>query len=413
MSESDLLQLALIVALAVAGQAIAARTGIPSIILLLGLGFAAGAGLGVLDPDELLGDLLVPIVSLSVAVILFDGGLGLRVDAVPEGAQRAVLGLLTVGVAVTWALTSLAAVLVFDLGNDLNVLLGAILIVSGPTVVLPLLRFIRPRRRVGEVVRWEGILIDPIGAVLAVFVFHAIASGEGFASLEGVAEFMISVSVGIAFGAAAAGILVWILHRHRLSRHLEVLVTLALVLLAAAVPDALREDTGLISVVLMGIILANQRAVSIDHIADFKSIIGGLLTAVLFIILAARVEPSSLTDLGLAGLAFVGAMVLVVRPVAVALSTVGSRLALRERAFLAWMAPKGIVAASVASVFALQLSASGVPGADKLVPITFLAIVLTVVIYGVTGRPVARLLGVDASPAELAERSQAPDVDEI
>ncbi len=401
MIESDLLQLTLIVALAVAGQAIAARTGVPSIVLLLGLGFAAGAGVGLLDPDELLGDLLVPLVSLSVAVVLFDGGLGLRLDVVPEGAHRAVLGLLTAGIAITWGLTSLVAVPLFDLNNDLNVLLGAILIVSGPTVVLPLLRFVRPRRRVGEVLRWEGILIDPIGAVLAVFVFHAITTGEGLRSVTGAVDFLVSASVGLVFGAIGAVLLLWMLSRGRLDRHLEVLVTLAMVLLAFAIPDQLREDTGLISVVLMGIILGSQRRVSVDHIAEFKDIIGGLLTGVLFIILAARIERGSLIDLGLEGLAFVGVLIVLVRPLCVALSTLGSRLALRERAFLAWMAPRGIVAASMASVFALQLEAAGVPGADRLVSITFLVIVLTVVIYGLTGRAAARVLGVDAGPADL------------
>ena len=403
MTSSDIFELALIVLLAAGGQAIGTRLRLPSIVLLLPLGFIFGAVLGVLDPDELFGDLLVPFVSLSVAVILFDGGLGLRFASVPEGAHRAVAGLLTVGIAVTWVAASLSILALFDLSTQMSVLLGAILIVSGPTVVIPILRAARLGGRVATVTRWEGILIDPIGAIIAVVTFHLIVTGVSFNTLHGAEDFLLTIAVGVLAGGVGAVALFLILRFGGLSQSLEVGLTLALVLMTYAVPDVLLEDSGFLAVVLMGMAIANQRRVPIAHIAEFKEIVGGILTGILFIVLSARVSASSLTDVLPASLALVAVLVVLVRPLAVALSTLRSRLSLRERAFLAWMAPRGIVAASVASVFALELEDRGVPGAADLVPVTFIVIVATTALYGLSARPVARLLGV----ADDSEREGA------
>lgn len=394
MTASDIFELALIALLAVGGQAVGTRLRLPSIVLLLPLGFLFGTVLGVLDPDELFGDLLIPFVSLSVAVILFDGGLALRFASVPEGTHRAVAGLLTAGIAVTWVVASLTILALFDLSTQMSVLLGAILIVSGPTVVVPILQVARLGGRVASVTRWEGILIDPIGAIIAVVTFHLIVSDVSFRGLHGADDFLLTIGAGVAGGAVGAVALFAILRFGGLTESLEVGLTLALVLMTYAVPDALLEDSGFLAVVLMGMVIANQRRVPIAHIAEFKEIVGGLLTGVLFIVLSARVPASSLADHLPAALALVAVLVILARPLAVALSTLRTRLSLRERAFLAWMAPRGIVAASVASVFALELEDRGVAGAEDLVPVTFTVIVVTTALYGLTARPVARLLGV-------------------
>ncbi len=402
MNESDLLQLTLIVVLAVGGTAIAGRFGIPSIVLLLPLGFVFGAGLGLLDPDELFGDLLTPLVSLSVAVILFDGGLGLRLARVSAGARRAVVGLLTVGVAVTWLAGTLGAMALFDIRRDLAILMGAILIMSGPTVVLPILSIARPRGRVAAVTRWEGILVDPIGAIIAVVTFHVISSGGPNYRGEGIKDFALTVGLGVVAGIVGATILFKLLKFAGLAPHAEVGVTLGIVLATFAVPDAILEDSGLLSVVIMGIFIANQKRVPVEHITEFKEIVGGLLTGVLFIVLSARIPASSLADHLVPALVLTAILVVLARPLAVAAATARTTLAARERAFLAWMAPRGIVVASVSSIFALQLEAQGVPGADDLVPITFIVIVATTALYGLTARPVAVLLGV-------AEPDEEPD----
>ena len=392
--ESTLLALASVVILGIGAQWVAWRLHLPSILLLLIVGFVAGPVLGFLDPDALLGNLLIPFVSISVALILFEGGLSLQFSELRE-TTRVLVILVSLGAAVTWFLGAAFGYGLLGLDLRLAVLLGAILIVTGPTVVGPLLRHVRPTRQVASLLKWEGIVIDPIGAILSVLVFEAILAGEpGSASASPLVGLATTVFVGMASGALGAGILLVTLRRYWIPDFLQESVSLMVVIGVHVGAGFLQQESGLLAVTSMGIILANQKSVNVVHIIEFKENLRVLLISSLFILLAARLDRNSLQDLGWRSLAFLGALILVARPLAVHLSTWGSRLSSKERHFLSWMAPRGIVAASVASVFALHLAEAGYTQANRLVPLTFLVIVGTAAIYGLTARPVARWLGV-------------------
>jgi NhaP-type Na+/H+ or K+/H+ antiporter len=392
-SENLLGVLTLVFVLGVGAQWLAWRFGMPSILFLLLAGFIAGPATGYIVPDRQFGALLLPFVSLSVGVILFEGGLSLNFREL-RGMWRSLIGLLTVGIAMTWALSTLLARVFLGLPFPTALLLGALLTVTGPTVIGPLLRHIRPSGEVGSIAKWEGIIIDPIGATLAVLVFEA-SDAIGDAAIGSVtyqlfyglgATLLAGVSVGLGF---AVGLIV-MLRRFWLPDHLQSSVALMFVLAAFTVANKLHGEAGLLAVTVMGIALANQRFVSVDAIAEFKENLSLLLIAMLFILLSARISPQSLLDLSWRGAAFVAGLILVVRPIAVWCSTIGSGLSLKNRAFLAWFAPRGIVVAAVSSVFALRLKEHG----DVLISGAFLTVLGTVVVYGLTSKPLAKRLGI-------------------
>ncbi|MGI8727505.1 MAG: cation:proton antiporter [Solirubrobacterales bacterium] len=394
--QSDLLALVGILALAVGGSLVADRLGVPSIVILLVAGLVVGPILGVLDPDALLGDLLFPFVTLAVGVILFEGGLLLNLDEVDKDVASVVRRLLTIGAVVTFAGSTAGAYYILGLELRVSTLLGAILVVSGPTVVLPLMRAIKPRGRVAKTMKWEGVFMDPVGALLAVVVYEIILAGEGAPSFgEAASQLAYSGAVGIGVGIIAAIILIAALRTYEIDESLQPATTLMMVIAAVAVSDAWREESGLIAAILMGMVVANQTRVPVQRITEFKETLGLLLTSVLFIILAARLSISDLeAALGLKEFVFLAALVVVVRPLGVLLATLPSRHTWRERAFLASMAPRGVVAAAVASLFGLQLVEEGVAGAELLAPLTFFVILGTAMIAGLAGLPVARRLGI-------------------
>ena len=406
MTEEILAQLALIVVLGIGAQWLAWRTRLPSILLLLVFGLLAGPvafAIGLhetlshliipLDPEHMFGELLFPIVSLSVAIILFEGGLTLRFSEL-KGFERDTLRLIAIGVPITWVLTTLSAHYILQLDFKLAVLFGAILVVTGPTVIMPLLRQIRPIGKVGPLIKWEGIVADPIGAILAVLVFEALLAGSlGEATLGASWGAIKSVYIGVTIGLLGAGLLVLLFSRHWVPDYLENPVALGVVIGAFAISNHFQPESGLLTVTLMGIVLANQHYIDVKHIIEFKENLRVLLISVLFIVLSARITPEDLQVLlDTRSLIFLGVMILLVRPIAVALSTLRSKLEIKERAFLAWMAPRGIVAAAVTSLFALKLIDAGYNGAEKLVPYIFLIIIGTVAVYGLTASPLARKL---------------------
>jgi NhaP-type Na+/H+ or K+/H+ antiporter len=386
------LSLATIVLAAVASQLLAARTGIPAIVPLLLAGVLFGPyGADAFNSDELFGDLLDPLVALAVGAILFDGALKLRRETLEEGVGGVVARLCSIGVAVTWGLAAAGGGVLLGLDHRVAILLGAILTLSGPTVVVPILDFVRPKPRLDAVLRWEGILVDPIGAILAVLVFHVITSGDG-AFHPGV--FFATVGIGAAVGVVGGLVLGLLLSEPRFASHLEATAILSVVLFSVALASELREDAGLVTAIAMGLLLAHRQRELVQRAPEFGETLVSLLLGVLFVILAARVDPDAVIDLGWGALAFVALLVFVVRPLSTAISTWRSPLEPRERGFIPWMMPRGIVAASTASTFGFELAKAGVPDAHKLVPATFLVIAATVAIYGLTGRPLALRLGV-------------------
>lgn len=371
-------------------QWLAWRVKLPAILFLLLVGILLGPVGGVLDPDKLLGELLFPVVSLAVALILFEGSLTLRFHELP-GIGRAVRGLVTYGAVTTLLLLAWAAHAIAGLSWPIALLFGALGCVTGPTVIAPMLRTLRPNERIANTLRWEGIVIDPLGALFAVLIFEAIVSRQQGHTLG---VFVATLGVGTLIGAAAAWLAAFLLRRQMIPEYLQNYAVLATVLLAFSISNTLTHESGLLAVTVMGIALGNMRGVHIDDIMDFKENITTVLVSVLFILLAARLHWPLPPGILLSGIALFAVAQLLVRPLTVALSSIGSGLSWRERALIAWVAPRGIVAASVSALFALRLDALRVPGADVLVPLVFILIIGTVILQSATARPLALWLKV-------------------
>jgi len=384
----------LILALAVGSQVLASRLRIPAIIVLLPAGFVAGALTSDVNPQNLLGPAFEPLVSLSVAVILYDAGLSLDMRKLKGHTRKVVIRLIVFGVLITWVLAASVAAPLLGLSRGAAVMLGIILVVSGPTVVSPLLSFVRPTERLQQVLIWEGSLIDPVGGILGALVFHAVSASTRKGPGSQLLQFAASVGVGLAGGVIGTALLWFLLRRLRLGEVLGTTAQLATVVAVAAACDVVREDAGLLAAIFMGLALANRRGFDIPSRRPFFETLVQLIIGLLFISISATVTPQSLRHLLLPTLVLVAVLVLVARPAAAFASTLRTDLTKGERAFTGWMAPRGIVAAATASTFSAGLVAKGVGGAAKILPVTFVVIVATVALYGLTAAPAARRLGV-------------------
>jgi NhaP-type Na+/H+ or K+/H+ antiporter len=386
--------LGLIVVLAVGSQLLASRLRIPAIIVLLPAGFVAGALTDTVDPNLLFGAAFSPMVSLAVSVILYDAGLGLDVGRLKGHNRRVVIRLIWIGALVTTVAAALLAIPLLGMSERAAVMLGAIVVVSGPTVVGPVLDFVRPRERLQRILIWEGSLIDPVGGILGALVFHAVVASErkGFAAQLG--QFAASAGIGLAGGALGSALL-WLLFRHlRLGEVLGTTAQLGAVVGLAAACDIVRDDTGLIAAVVMGMALTNLPGLDLPVRRPFFETLVSLIIGLLFVSISATVTPQSLRHVALPALGLVAFLVVVVRPAVAALAALRTDLSRTERGFLGWMAPRGIVAAATASTFSATLVSKGIGGADKILPATFVVIVATVMLYGLTAAPVARYLAV-------------------
>jgi NhaP-type Na+/H+ or K+/H+ antiporter len=392
--------IAAIVLLGVLGQLLGHALRVPSIIVLLVLGLLAGPIFGWVDPDALLGEALFPLVSMAVGLLLFEESLKLDFSRLHGGARRPVLGLVTVGAVVTGVCVTLLAQWVFGLSFSRAAVIGAILIVSGPTVVGPLLAVIRPKQPLESVLAFEGIFIDPIGATVALSMVHLAlhASGVGLG---------MTALVGILTGLATAAAYLVIVRYGRVPAATHVALGVAVALAAFAIAESVGEESGLWATTALGVALANQPWVSMTALHEFGSHVGMLLIGSLFIVLAARIDLDALALYLPGTLVLLAFLVLGVRPLAAGLATMRTVLSRPERAMVAWMAPRGIVAASTASVFALQFDDAGEPF-PALVPIVFGVVLLTAVVYGATGPLVARLLGVRAAEPEAIDEDGIP-----
>lgn len=375
-------------------QWLAWRVKLPAIIFLLLAGIIAGPVLQIFDPEQLMGDLFFPFVSLSVAIILFEGSLTLKFREIP-GLQSVVRNMLSFGLVITWLITTVAARFAIGISWELAFLFGAITVVTGPTVIAPLLRTVRPTAPVANILRWEGIVIDPIGASLAVLVYEFIISGGGqqawgntLLTFTGiiVAGGCVGVGCGYCFGL--------VLRNHWLPEFLQNVATLGLVFFSFVLADTLQAESGLVAVTVLGMWLANMPGVDLEEILEFKESLSVLLISLLFLMLAARLDIASLKEIGWAAVLVFLAVQFLARPLNILFSTLGSQLSLPERYLLAWIAPRGIVAASIASLFAIKLEQIGFADARFLIPLTFTVIIGTVLLQSTTARPIARRLGV-------------------
>jgi NhaP-type Na+/H+ or K+/H+ antiporter len=398
--------LALVLVVSVAAQWLAWQVKLPSILLLLLIGFGLGR---LVDPEQVLGrDVLFGGVTIAVGIILFEGSMSLRLKHVRD-LGRPVIRLCTVTVGVAWVLITLCAWLI---GFQIQValLVGAILVVTGPTVLAPILRQLRPTRRVSSLLRWEGIVVDPIGALLAVLVFQGVLiGGVG----EAVPQLVLAVvkTVVVAFGIALAVgvVLEFMMRRHLIPDFLHGVTFLAAAVGAMVGANALQEQSGLVTVTVLGIFVGNRPELHVEHVAEFKEHLQVLFVGGLFVVLAGRIQPDALLEVAPRALLFVVLLVALVRPVSVIAGLWGTRVTRQERVLLACMAPRGIVAAAVSSIFALSFAKnardSGRPElvhladqASQLAPVVFVVIVCTVAIYGLGVGRLAERLGL-ASPS--------------
>jgi NhaP-type Na+/H+ or K+/H+ antiporter len=393
-TDQILLGVGLILVLAVGSQVVASRLRIPALILLLPAGFIAGALTTDVNPDRLLGAAFSPLVSLAVAVILYDSGLALQWGKVRGRARRVVPRLVIWGVPVTMAFAAVLAGPLLGMSAGAALMLGAILVVSGPTVVGPLLAFVRPSERLQRILSWEGSLIDPVGGILGAAVFHAVLAHASGGGAHPVALFLLSLGTGVAGAVVGVGLLWLCLSKLELDVVLRTTAQLATVVGVAAACDIVRDDAGLIAAILMGLAVANLRAFHLPAKRPFFETLVQLIIGVLFVAISATVTPASLKHILLPTVALVAVLVVVTRPLVALLATIRTELDRGERAFIGWMAPRGIVAAATASTFGATLAAHHVGGAAKILPVTFLVIVATVALYGLTAVPVARRLGV-------------------
>jgi len=399
LNEHALFSAGLVLLAGLGSQWLAWRLRLPSILLLLVAGVVVGPLCGWLETDKVLGELLFPFVSLSVAVILFEGGLTLKLKEL-RGVGHTLGLLIGVGGAITLGLGFAAGHWILGLEAHLALLLAAVFVVTGPTVIGPLLQTIRPRGSAAALAKWEGIVNDPIGASLALLVFEAFfAAGEAGTTEVAVGLVLKTLAIGVVLGGGTGWVFGRLFERHAIPDFLQSPSALAAVVVVFVASDHMQGESGLLAVTIMGIVLGRAESASLRHLVEFKENLRVLLLSSLFVLLAARIELAELRALDWRAFTFVGVLILVVRPVSVAVSTIGSGLTRGERIFLAWMAPRGIVAMAVVSLFAMRLEARGVSEAASLVPITFLVVVATVLVYGLTAGRLARRLGVAAEHA--------------
>jgi len=396
MTDNLMLAIAAIGILGSLAQWLAWWLKLPSILLLLLLGIVLGKPItGLIDPDLIFGNLLFPMVSLAVSVILFEGALTLNFKEI-RGLESVVRRMVTIGMLVTWLTIAFATHLILDLPWLLSLLFGSLVVVTGPTVIVPMLRILKLNKKVANVLRWEGIVIDPIGALLAVLVFNFIISSQQGAAgiLDVVFDFGWILLVGGVLGALAGSFMGVVLRRHWLPGYLHNVFTLTLVFAVFAVSNQLAHESGLLTVTVMGMWLANSKNTPIEDILNFKESLTMLLISGLFIILAARLDLAEFLKIGWLSLVLLLVIQFVARPLKILVSTWGSDLTVNERLVLSWIAPRGIVAAAVSALFALKLEQQGYSEANLLVSLTFMVIIGTVVFQSATAGILAKKLGV-------------------
>ncbi len=403
--------------LGIACQWLAWRVKLPAILFLLMAGIVAGPISGWLKPDQAFGELLFPIISLSVAIILFEGSLTLKFKEI-QGLQVVVRRLVTTGVLVTWGIITVSTHSLLDFSWKLSLLFGAITVVTGPTVVVPMLRTVRPTAKVANILRWEGIVIDPIGALLGVLVFQFIISeADSGAMGQTLMVFCKTLVLSSLIGCAAGYGFGQLIRNHWLPEFLHNISALGLVFGVFATADAVQHESGLLAVTVMGIWLANMKRVPMQDILNFKESLSILLISGLFIILAARINFDHFFMLGWQAAGILLVIQFIARPLKVFLATWGTNLSWGEKLLLAWIGPRGIVAAATAAVFAVRLKEYGfdkgeifqmhsalTPAeyiqAELLVPLTFMVIIGTVVLQSLTARFIALRLGVGEPEAK-------------
>lgn len=408
-----MIELAGIIILGIVAQWIAWRIKIPAILPLILSGLLVGPistyfrddGTKLLEPiynansgEGLFpGESLFYFVSLAIGIILFEGGLTLKRREI-SGVGPVILKLITIGSTVTFIGAGLAGHFIMGLTWPISFLFAALIIVTGPTVIAPILQNVPLNRNVATVLKWEGILIDPIGALVAVLVFEFIRSASGGVEFTSHAliQFVQIILIGLALGTLAAYSLYQLIRNDLIPHYLLNVFTLAFVLGVFVFSEIMAHESGLLSVVVMGMVLGNLDVPRLQEILSFKESLSILLISILFILLAANID---MADLNMVlndwhSFALFATVALVLRPLGVFVSTRNSELNINEKLFISWVGPRGIVAAGIASLFGITLTNEGVAMAEYITPLVFMIVLGTVLLNATTARPVAKLLGV-------------------
>jgi NhaP-type Na+/H+ or K+/H+ antiporter len=414
-----MVELAGIIVLGILAQWLAWRIKVPAILPLILIGLLVGPlstyftdnGMKIIEPvyheatesGLFPGEYLFYFVSLSIGIILFEGGLTLKRKEIAD-VGPVILKLITLGSAITFIGAGLAAHFIMGLPWSISFLFAALIIVTGPTVIAPILQNVPLNRNVATVLKWEGILIDPIGALAAVIVFEFIRSTEGSMAYTSHALITFSqiIFIGLAVGGVAAIALYQLIKHDLIPNYLLNVFTLAFVLTIFVFSDLIAHESGLLSVVIMGMVLGNLEVPRLKDILDFKESLSVLLISILFILLAANmdVDEMELVLNNWRSFALLGFVALVLRPLGVFLSTRASELRVKEKLFISWVGPRGIVAAGIASLFGITLTRENVEGAEYITPLVFMIVLGTVLLNATTARMVARWLKVIQDTSE-------------
>lgn len=418
--DSLMVKIAVIGIAGVGAQWIAWRTGRPAIALMLIMGIIVGplSSLipldifrgGLINPERDFGALMEPIIKLAVAVILFEGGLSLNFRELRQ-AGWAVMRIVVIGVPVGWFLGTLAAHYGAGLSWPVSALFGGILVVTGPTVIGPMLRTLRVGPRVSNILKWEGIVNDPIGALLAVFIFAYITYGGSATNIPAISFDVIgSTFVAALLGAALGWGVTWFFPRGYVPEYLKAPTLLILVIGGFVMADIIQHETGLVTVTIMGVVMANRPMFSSHALRRFKEDLSVLLISGVFIILSATLDWEVITSfqtsspdpiegvLRFSGFLFL--LLFVVRPLTILIALLFSSVPWNERLFIAWIAPRGIVAVAITGLFAIRLVDYGVEDAEALIPLSFGVVIATIFAHGFSAKWWARRLGIDQGPAD-------------
>ncbi len=393
--ENLILGVALIGFLGIGAQWLAWRLNLPAIVLMALAGLAVGPGLNILNPGELFGDYYRPMIAMAVAIILFEGGLQPHFREIQGSIAKGVWRLVLPGVPIAWGLGTLAAHYAAGLSWPVSILFAGILIVTGPTVIMPLLRQARLSHRPGALLKWEGIINDPVGALLAVVVYEYMtfeSSGHTTFQIAGSLFLgsLLSVGWGILLGRAVSSAFI----RGWVPEYLKPPLLLVMVLICFVLANLVQEEAGLLAVTAMGVTMANTKLPSLEQLRHFKENIAILFVSGVFIMLTASLDVATIVQaLSWQTLAFVAVMLFVVRPISIMASTIGSDLTIQERLLASWIAPRGIVAVAVSSFFAGELVEHGFAEASQMIPLAFAMVFATVVLHGFTMAPLGKLLG--------------------
>jgi len=387
------LTVALAMAAGIVAQALARHARLPGIVVLLAVGVLMGPDVANLVRPASMGGGLQAFVGFAVAIILFEGGLHMNLKKL-RALAKPIRRLVTVGPLVTAAGAAIAAKTFMPWDWMLSILFGTLVIVTGPTVITPLLRRLRIDHGVGLVLEAEGIFVDAVGATIAVVALEVALVPSTESAAAGVLDVALRIGVGAAVGLGGGVILALALRwRNIIPEGLEKLMTLSFAVAVFQVSNAIVHESGITAAIVAGMVLSNSYSHAFDEIVEFKEQLTVLLIATLFVLLAADVRVADILALGMPGLFTVLALMFLVRPLTVAFSSWGTQLTFRERVFMSWLAPRGIVAAAVASLFAISLAEANIPGGTEMRALVFLVIAMTVTIQGLTGGPLASVLG--------------------